>query len=376
MIAGMADNDARSAVFAEGLLSGKVALVTGGGTGLGKATAIELARCGASVTIAGRRAETLEAATREILREIGADAGETATGGGEMATGGGEMATRVAEMATRVAETATRGGEMATGGGGGGAEDTKADAGTDGSDGPGLVDWMAGDVREPGDARGLIETVIERHGRLDILINNAGGQYFTPAEGIVPKGWRAVWRLNVEGMLNMSEAAVEQGMGGGGSPARGSESAAEATEDGARAGGVIVNVTLSPHHGMPGMAHSGAARATVEALTREMAERWSDRKVAVTAIAAGHFDTEAMGKYPETVRAGMGRSVPLQRLGAPQEHAWLVALLCSPLGGALNGSTITLDGARDNWFGPWPPPGLTGETGEVPTEERRGLKSA
>ena len=96
----------------------------------------------------------------------------------------------------------------------------------------------------------------------------------------------------------------------------------------------------------------------------------------MTAVAAGHFDTEAMGKYPETVRAGMGRSVPMQRLGEPQEHAWLVALLCSPIGRALNGSTITLDGARDNWFGPWPPPGLTGETGEVPTEERRGLKSA
>jgi citronellol/citronellal dehydrogenase len=172
-----------------------------------------------------------------------------------------------------------------------------------------------------------------------------------------------VWRLNVEGMLNMSEAAVEQGMGGVGAA-------------GAPCEGTIVNVTLSPHHGMPGMAHSGAARATVEALTREMAERWSDLKIAVTAVAAGHFDTEAMGKYPDTVRAGMGRSVPMQRLGEPQEHAWLVALLCSPIGRALNGSTITLDGARDNWFGPWPPPGLTGGTGEVPTEERREVGPA
>ena len=93
------------------------------------------------------------------------------------------------------------------------------------------------------------------------------------------------------------------------------------------------------------MAHSGAARATVEALTRELAERWAARGIAVTAVAAGHFDTEAMAKYPDTVRAGMARSVPMQRLGRPQEHAWLVALLCSPLGRALNGSTITLDGA-------------------------------
>ncbi len=323
MIAAMADS-ARSQVFAEGLLRGKVALVTGGGTGLGKATAIELARCGARVTIAGRRAETLEAAAGEILREIGAGAGETTTGAG-----------------------------------GSGTADTATSAGTDGLDGSVPVDWVAADVRERADATGLIETVIERCGRLDVLVNNAGGQYFTPAEGIAPKGWRAVWRLNVEGMLNMSEAAVERGMGGVGGV-------------GAASGGTIVNVTLSPHHGMPGMAHSGAARATVETLTRAMAERWSDRKVAVTAVAAGHFDTEAMGKYPDTVRAGMARSVPMQRLGEPQEHAWLVALLCSPLGGALNGSTITLDGGRDNWFGPWPPPGLTGEAGEVPTEERRG----
>jgi citronellol/citronellal dehydrogenase len=304
MIAGMADNETRSAVFAEGLLAGRVALVTGGGTGLGRETAIELARCGARVTIAGRRAERLAAAAGEILREIGASAGET-----------GEA---------------------------------------------GRVDWVAADVRERADAGRLVETVLERRGRLDVLVNNAGGQYFTPAEGIAAKGWRAVWRLNVEGILNMSEAAVELGLG------------AAAPSGASSQGGTIVNVTLSPHHGMPGMAHSGAARATVEALTRAMAERWSERRgIAVMAIAAGHFDTEAMGKYPETVRAGMARSVPMQRLGEPREHAWLVALLCSPVGRALNGSTVTLDGARDNWFGPWPPLGLTGGTGEVPTEARR-----
>ncbi len=305
-------NEARSQVFVSRLLHGKVALVTGGGTGLGKATAIELARCGATVTIAGRRAWTLETAASQISAAVGAGAN--------------------------------------------GAGNTDTGAGVDVAAGAGQADWAMGDIREQADAQRLVETVMERHGSLDMLVNNAGGQYFTPAEGIVAKGWAAVWRLNVEGMLNMSEAAVEGGLG------------AET-----KSGATIVNVTLSPHHGMPGMAHSGAARATVEALTRELAARWADRRIAVTAVAAGHFDTEAMGKYPDAVRAGMGRSVPLGRLGHPQEHAWLVALLCSPLGRALNGSTITLDGARDNWFGPWPPPGLAGKTGEVPTEERRGL---
>src|SRR5205807_6789734 len=108
----------------------------------------------------------------------------------------------------------------------------------------GPVDWVGGDVRDPAEAARLVGGVLERHGRLDVLVNNAGGQYFTPAEAIALKGWRAVWRLNVEGTLNMAESAVELAF----RPAR---------------GGTIVNVTLSPHHGMPGMAHSGAARASV-----------------------------------------------------------------------------------------------------------------
>jgi citronellol/citronellal dehydrogenase len=281
----------QSQVFAPGLLSGRAALVTGGGTGLGKATALELARCGANVTIVGRRADVLEQAAVEIA---GLARGELA----------------------------------------------------------GELDWASGDIREREDAERFVRTVLERRGRLDLLVNNAGGQFFSPAEMIAAKGWRAVWRLNVEGMLNMSETAFEFAL----EPAR---------------AGTVVNVTLSPHHGMPGMAHSGAARATVEALTRELAKRWQRSGVAAMAVAAGTFDTEVLAKYPANVRAGAARSVPLQRLGSAAEHAWLIALLASPLGARFNGSTITLDGARDNWFGPWPPPGLANESGEVPVEERR-----
>jgi citronellol/citronellal dehydrogenase len=276
----------RSEIFAPAMLRGQTALVTGGGTGLGKETARELARCGASVTIAGRRAEVLEQAADELRA--------------------------------------------------GDAE----------------VEWALGDVRERADAQRLVAGVLERAGRLDVLVNNAGGQFFSPAELIAAKGWRAVWRLNVQGMLNMAETAFELAF----------------EREGA---GTVVNVTLSPHHGMPGMAHSGAARAAVEALTRELAVRWSDAGVTVTAVAAGHFETEVLAKYPASVRAGMSRTVPLQRLGAASEHAWLVALLSSPLASAFNGSTVTLDGARDNWCGPWPPEGLANESGEVPVEERR-----
>ncbi len=279
----------RSEVFAPGLLDGAVALVTGGGTGLGKASALELVRCGARVTIVGRRSKVLEAAAAEI------------------------------------------------------------NAGVDGA---AAADWLAGDVRDSVDARRMVGTVLERHGRLDVLVNNAGGQFFSPAELIAAKGWRAVWRLNVEGGLNMADAAFELAFAHAGS-------------------GTVVNVTLSPHNGMPGMAHSGSARATVEALTAELARRWQPAGVTVTAVAAGHFDTEVLAKYPASVRAGASQTVPLQRLGTVAEHAWLVALLASPLGRAFSGSTITLDGARDNWCGPWPPAGLADEAGEVPTEARR-----
>jgi citronellol/citronellal dehydrogenase len=301
-----------SEIFARDILRGRVALVTGGGTGLGRATALELARCGAAVAVTGRREEPLRETVEAIERELGGAGGESAV------------------------------------------EEERGDLGREGDNGrvgERGAQWVVGDVRERAQAREIVGSVVERWGRLDVLVNNAGGQYFTPAEGIATKGWGAVWRLNVDGMLNMAEEAHAQGLGDG--------------------GGRLINVTLSPHHGMPGMAHSGAARAAVEALTSELAARWAGEGLTACAVAAGHFDTEAMGKYPDVVRAGMARSVPLQRLGTVQEHAWLVALLASPLGAAFNGSTVTLDGARDNWFGPWPPPGLRDAEGEVPTEARR-----
>jgi citronellol/citronellal dehydrogenase len=211
--------------------------------------------------------------------------------------------------------------------------------------------WLAGDVREPGDCARLVDEALERFGRLDTLVNNAGGQYFVPAESIALKGWQAVTRLNVGATLSMAEAAYSRAMRPAGT-------------------GMVVNVTLSPHHGLAGMTHSSAARAAVEGLTRDLARAWAGDGVAVTAAAAGHFETEAIQKYPDVVRLGAARSVPLQRLGRPEEHAWLIALLASPLGRRLSGATITLDGARDNWFGPWPPKSLVDESGDVPTEAR------
>ena len=196
----------------------------------------------------------------------------------------------------------------------------------------------------------MISAVLERHSRLDFLLNNAGGQYFVPAEGITTKGWRAVQRLNLGGTLAMSQAAHDLAMRPQG-------------------GGTIVNVTVSPHQGFPAMAHSGAARAAVEAATRELAGAWAADGVSVAAIALGRFDTESLRKYPAELWRSAAASVPLQRLGTVEEYGWAVALLASPLGAALSGSVVTLDGALDNWTGPWPPAGLARD-GVVPTEER------
>jgi citronellol/citronellal dehydrogenase len=268
-----------SLVFADGLLDGQVAVVTGGGTNLGKAAAAELVRCGASVLIAGRREEVLEAAAEEIG-----------------------------------------------------------------------CSYVVGDVRDGDQARRIVQTALDRHGRLDLLLNNAGGQYFVPAEGITDKGWNAVQRLNVDGTLTMSETAYEVAM----KPAK---------------RGTIVNVTVSPHQGFPAMAHTGAARAAVEALTNELAATWAGDGVSVVAVAIGRFDTESLRKYPAELWRSAAATVPLQRLGDVAEYGWLIALLASPVGAAFSGSVVTLDGALDNWTGPWPPAGLARD-GEVPTEER------
>jgi citronellol/citronellal dehydrogenase len=268
-------------VFADGVLDGQVALVTGGGTNLGKAAAAELLRCGAEVIIAGRRVDVLEQTASEL----------------------GDRCSVV-----------------------------------------------AGDIRDAEGAQAIVRAALDRHGRLDLLLNNAGGQYFVPAEGITAKGWDAVQRLNVGGTLTMCETAYELAMRDAGA-------------------GTIINVTVSPHQGMPAMAHTGTARAAVEALTRELAQRWFDDGISLIAVALGRLATESLRKYPAELWRSAARSVPLQRLGEVEEYGWLVALLATPLGRALSGSVVTLDGALDNWTGPWPPEGLARD-GVVPTEER------
>jgi len=277
----------RSRIFAPGLLDGRVCLVSGAGTGLGRATAFELAALGATVVGCGRRPEPLE------------------------------------ETAAMIA------------------------------DGGGRADAVPTDIRDAEAVAGLIDGTLERHGRLDVLVNNAGGQFLSPAESISPKGFRTVVELNVQGTWQMTHAAATRAF----IPQR---------------SGKVVSVTVSPHHGMPGMVHTGAARAAVENMMRTLSIEWARFGIRLCAVAAGQFDTEVLRtKYPEEVSENVARTVPLGRLGAEDEMAWLVAFLASPAGDFFSGAVLTIDGARDNWFGSWPPAGVADAEGTPLSEERR-----
>jgi citronellol/citronellal dehydrogenase len=273
----------RSRVLAPGLLEGRVCVVSGAGSGLGRAAALEMCRLGATVVGCGRREEPL-------------------------------------------AET----GELA-------------------ADLDGAFEHEPLDIRDEEGVDRFVAGTVERHERIDVLVNNAGGQFLSPAEAITAKGFRTVIELNVVGTWLMTLAAATKAFIPQG-------------------GGKVLSVTLSPHNGMPGMVHSGAARAAVENMMRTLSVEWARFGISTCAIAAGQFDTETLRtKYPKAVVDNVAGTVPMGRLGTEEEMAWLLAYLASPAGDFFSGAVITIDGARDNWFGRWPP----GGGDEPPREERR-----
>lgn len=280
-------NEPRSRIFAAGLLDGQVCLVSGAGSGIGRETALELARLGATVVGCGRRPEPVQ----ETIRLI------------EAAGGKGEA--------------------------------------------------VPCDIRDEAAVDELLDGLVARHDRLDVLVNNAGGQFLAPAETISAKGFRTVTELNVQGTWNMTHAAAAKAFIPQGD------------------GGKVISVTLSPHNGMPGMVHSGAARAAVENMMRTLSTEWSRFGIRCVAVAPGQIATETLKtKYPRQMVETMESTIPLGRLGRPEEVAWLITYLASPAGDFFSGTTVTIDGARDNWFGSWPPE-IGQQDGKPLAEERR-----
>jgi citronellol/citronellal dehydrogenase len=253
--------------------AGLVALVTGGGTGIGRATARELARTGARVAICGRRPEPLE----EVRAELE----------------------------------------------GAGAECLAVPA----------------DVREPSQVEELVERTVERFGAIDVLVNNAGGQFLAPAEEISPKGWRAVHRLAVDAAWDVTRSVALASM----IPNR---------------RGVVVFVAFSPRRGIPGMAHAAAARAAVENLAATLSSEWSRFGIRAVCVALGNILTEGLEGYGADAVAEWERSVPLGRLGTPEDAAAVIAFLSSSAAAYVTGTTVVVDGGVDAWglAGPPPPP--------------------
>jgi citronellol/citronellal dehydrogenase len=238
---------------------GKVALVTGGGTGIGRAVARELVRTGARVAICGRRQEPLA----EVQEELG--------------------------DACLAIQT---------------------------------------DVREPAEVETLVQRTLDLFERIDVLVNNAGGQFLAPAEEISLKGWRAVHRLAVDAVWDLTRTVAMRSM--------------IPNQE-----GVVVFIGFSPRRGMAEFAHAAAARAAVENLAGSLALEWSEHGIRTLCVALGNIATESLDGYGPDRVAEWEREVPLGRLGTPEEAAALIAFLVSPGGGYVTGTTVVMDGGLD-----------------------------
>jgi citronellol/citronellal dehydrogenase len=245
----------------------RAAIVTGGGTGIGRAAALALHRDGFGVLIAGRRAEPLEE-TRALIGEACA--------------------------------------------------------------------VHPGDIREPEVQAGLVDECLERFGRIDCLVNNAGGQFTAAAEDITPGGWRAVRRLNLDAPWFLTQAVAKRWMIPNG-------------------GGRVISVVLCPERGIAGMAHSSAARAGMGALTRTLAMEWGRHGIALNCVAPGWIDTEGVRGYGLDLDE-VAAQVPMKRLGSAAEVGDLIAFLASPTAGYVTGQTIAIDGGVDLTSSGWEPP--------------------
>ena len=187
------------------------------------------------------------------------------------------------------------------------------------------------DIRDEEGVRAGIQAVLDAHGRIDGLVNNAGGQYPGAAQGLSLKGWDAVLRNNLTGGFLMAREVFNRWMG--------------------TRGGSIVNIIADIWGGMPTMAHSGAARAGMLNLTESLASEWAPSGIRVNAVAPGWIASSGMETYAEPVRerlAQQWRLVPLQRYGSEAEVAAAIVFLLSEAANFITGSCIRVDGGVPN----------------------------
>jgi citronellol/citronellal dehydrogenase len=251
-----------ASVFRPDLFAGQVVIVTGGGSGLGRCNAHELASLGAKVALVGRKLEKLTMVKSEI------------------------------------AEGSARG--------------------------------YACDIREEEAVKKTVAAILSDFGRIDALVNNAGGQFAAPLESISAKGWDAVVRTNLTGGFLMARECYTQWMKKTG-------------------GGAIVNIIADMWQGMPTMGHSGAARAGMLNFTETAAFEWAP--VRVNAVAPGWIASSGLDNYPPEMKEhirGLPKLVPLARLGTESEISAAICYLLSPAAAFISGSCLRVDGAVPN----------------------------
>jgi citronellol/citronellal dehydrogenase len=261
-------------VFRDGLFSERHVVVTGGGSGIGRCTAHELAALGAGVALVGRKPEKLAAVAEEIA-----------------AAGGVRPSTHPC------------------------------------------------DIRVEVEVERTVAAILEAHPRIDGLVNNAGGQFHAPLKDISQKGWETVVRTNLTGGFLMARECFRRSM--------------------EREGGAMVNIIADMWCSMPGMGHSGAARAGMLNFTMTAALEWAYAGVRVNAVAPGWIASSGMATYPAEMRPrlqAMWRQVPLKRLGTESEVSAAIVFLLSEAASFISGSCLRVDGAVPNARSNWPLP--------------------
>jgi citronellol/citronellal dehydrogenase len=191
----------------------------------------------------------------------------------------------------------------------------------------GPVTHQVCDIRDTEQIASLADHIRDQHGRLDILVNNAGGQFPMLAEAMSPKGWNAVINNNLNGTFYMTQAMAQAFF----IPQQ---------------RGSIVNIIVDVFRGVPGMSHTGAARAGVENLTKSLAVEWSKYHIRLNCVAPGIIQSSGLDNYPPELSQGLEKAIPMRRFGTVEEVAHAVAFLAGPLATFTTGETLYVDGGR------------------------------